>query len=268
VTFGAAIAACFGASSLPAQTQADLKEPRVWSLHGLRTGYCVRFLVEPRTAVRELRPGFLLLSAAQDQSIHPALRQAIQNQPEFASWAPSSLCFYFMDTVQLGKRRLVEKNPRKYQMIGVWTLAAVEQAGGARRDLVLDMYANRTNLMKAAEAAQVRLHEAHLVVSDQADTTADIYSVKLGKSLLVWNGHPAGDSSRVEHPIQESWVVPGLRTGMTPAQLTFAPIWSRPVAGSFRVEGKGGLANALKASPIRFVGPFYRGGGGELRFFR
>jgi hypothetical protein len=264
VTLGVAIAACWGTSLLSAQTADELNESRNWGFQGLRTGYCVRFLVEPAAAAKELRRGFHLLTAQHDQLLHPALRQIHQSQPEFASWIPSNVCFYFMDAVQVGRHRVVERNRRSYQMIGVWTLAAVEQEGGTRRDLVLDMYASRASLLRAAETAQIRIHEAHSVVSDQADS--DGYSVKIGKTLLVWNGRPSGDSTRVDQSLQEAWSVSGLRNNVKAARLVLQPAWSWPLVGSLRVEGKGDLAKALKASPIRFVGPLYRGGRGELRF--
>jgi hypothetical protein len=228
----------------------------------------VRFLVEPRLATKELRRGFVLLPANQDQTLHPALRQTLNEQPEFGAWTPSSLCFYHLDAVQVGTRQIAEKDPRRDQMIGVWSLATTEKGAVSRRDLVLGLFASRGSLVRAAEGARIRLHDAQVAVSDAADTTADLYSVKIGKTLLVWNGRPAGDSTRVEQPIQESWSVPGLRAGVWNAGMVLSPVWSRPVIGSFRVEGKGDLAKALKSSPIRFVGPFYRGGGGELRFSR
>jgi hypothetical protein len=268
VTLGVAIAACWGPSLLSAQTADELKESRNWGFQGLRAGYCVRFLVEPGAAAKELRQGFHLLTAQQDQLLHPALRQVLQSQPEFASWIPSNICFYFMDAVQVGRNRVVERDRRSYQMIGVWTLAALEQKEGARRDLVLDMYASRAGLLRAAEAAQIRLHEAHSVVSDRADSSSDAYSIKVGKTLLVWTGRPAGDSSRVEQSLQESWSVSGRRGNIKAARLVLQPAWSWPLVGSLRVEGKGDLAKALKASPIRFVGPLYRGGRGQLLFFR
>lgn len=228
----------------------------------------MRFLIEPRTATKELRDGFLLLPADRDQALHPALRQVIQTQPEFAAWIPSSLCFYHLDAVRLGDRRIAEKDARKAQTMGVWNLATVEQGKGTRRDLVLDMYASGGSLIRAAEAALVRLHEIHSAVSDAGDTTSHLYTVKIGKTLLVWNGRPAGESTRVERPIEESWSIPGLRTGFWFVSVAFTPGWSQPVVGSLRVEGKGDLGKALKSSPIRWVGPFYRGGGGELRFSR
>jgi hypothetical protein len=263
-----AVATCCGAASLTAQTATHPKETQVWALQGLKAGFCVRFLIEPRMAGRELRDGFLLLRADQDDALHPALRQVIETQPEFASWVPSSLCFYHLDAVQLGDRRIAEKDPRKAQMLGLWSLATAERGTRARRDLVLNMYASRQRLVRAAEAARVRLHEAKSVVSDAIDTTADQYSVEIGKTLLVWNGRTAGDSSRVDRPIEESWSVTGVRQGVWSGNLVLAPTWSRALVGSLRVEGKGDLAKALKGSPIRFVGPFYRGGGGELRLSR
>jgi hypothetical protein len=228
----------------------------------------VRFLVEPRLATKELRDGFVLLRAVEDPTLHPALRQTIQVEQEFGSWTPSSLCFYHLNAVQLGKRRVAEGDSRKDQMMGIWSLATIEKDTRTRRDLVVDLFASRNNLVRAAEAARIRLSRAQVAVSDVADTIPDIYSVRMGKTLLVWNGRPAGDRARVEQPIQESWSVRGRRVGFWNVGVVLSPAWSRPVVGSLRVEGKGDLARALKSSPIRFVGPFYRGGGGELRFSR
>jgi hypothetical protein len=251
-----------------AQTVSPVKEERVWNLQGLRAGYCVRFLVSPKAAGGELKQGFLLLRADQDSSLHQALRQVIRNQPEFAGWTPSNLCFYYTDAVQLGSRRLAEKNARIAQMVGVWSLGTVEQGSGTRRDLVLDMYASRERLRTAASANLVQLHEAEVGFKAPTDTSWTEYRQKIGKTQLIWNGRTAGDSSRVDRPIIENWQVAGARGVTWSAKLALTPTWARALAGSFRVEGKGDLANMLKDSPIRFVGPFYRGGGGQLTFTR
>jgi hypothetical protein len=267
VTLGVAVAASCGASALLAQTTGETRNSRTWGLQGLRAGYCVRFLVEPELASKELRQGHLLLHAERDQTLHPALRQVVAGQPEFASWTPSRLCFYYMDAVQVGRTRVAEPR-RAYQLIGVWTLAVTEQEGGARRDLVVDLYASRNSLLRVARASQVRIQEVQSTVSDRADTTFDMYSIKIEKTLLVWNGRHTGDSTRVEETVSEDWSVSGLRPTIAAARLELKPTWSWPLIGSLRVEGKGDLAKALRSSPIRFVGPLYRGGGGELRFFR
>jgi hypothetical protein len=228
----------------------------------------VRFLVDPKRAAGDLKQGFLLVRADQDETLHSALRQVVQSQPEFAPWVPSSLCFYYTDAVQVGGRRIAERDPRIAQMVGIWSLAAVEQGSGARRDLVLDMYASRERLRTAAAANLVQLHEAEAGFRAATDTSGTEYRQTIGKTQLVWSGRTTGDSSRIERPIVEAWRVPGVRGVTWSAQLSLSPAWARGLAGSLRVEGKGDLAKALKASPIRFVGPFYRGGGGELRFTR
>jgi hypothetical protein len=262
-----AVATCC-ASSLGAQTVKEVKAERVWSLQGLRAGYCVRFLMHPKAATGELKNGFLLLRAGQDTTLHAALRQVVQTQPEFAGWVPSNICFYYTDAVQVGGRRVVEKNPRIAQMIGIWSLGTVEQGSGVRRDLVLDMFASRERLRTAAAENLVLLHEAEAGFRAPTDTSGTEYRQSIGKTNLVWIGRTAGDSTRVEGPIVETWEVPGVRGVTWSAQLALSPGWSRPLVGSLRVEGKGDLAKALKASPIRFVGPFYRGGNGQLRFSR
>jgi hypothetical protein len=256
------------ATSLLAQTAVQPKEERVWTLQGLRAGYCVRFLVDAKVAARELKQGLLLLRADQDQSLHPALRQVIKDQPEFAGWTPSSLCFYYTDAVQVGTRRIAENNKRIAQMIGAWTLGTVEQGTGARRDLVVDMFASRDRLRNAASANLIQLHEAEAKFRPPTDTSGTEYRQKIGKTQLIWSGRTAGDSTRLEQPIIETWQVAGARGVTWSAKLSFNPTWVRALAGSFRVEGKGDLVDMLTDSPIRFVGPFYHGGGGQLTFTR
>lgn len=256
------------AASLDAQTGSQVKNERVWNLQGLRAGYCVRFLVDLKAASGGVKQGLLLLRADQDKTLHPALRQVVQTQPEFASWTPSSLCFYYTDAIQVDGRRIAERNSRIAQMFGVWSVGTVEQGSGTRRDLVLDMYASRERLRAAAAANLVQLHEAEVGFHPASDTSGTEYRQKIGKTQLVWSGRTAGDSSRISHPIVETWQAPGVRGVTWSAQLTLSPTWSRGLVGSLRVEGKGELAKALKASPIRFVGPFYRGGGAQLRFSR
>lgn len=264
-----AVATCCGAVSLAAQGHtSQVKDERVWSLEGLRAGFCVRFLSNPEMAARELKDGFHLLRADQDPTLHPALRRVVETQPEFASWSPSNLCFYYSDAVKVGNQRIAERDARKAQMLGVWTLGAVEQESGRRRDIVLDFLASRERLRGVAAANLVQLHEAEAAFRAATDTSTDQYLLTIEKTQLVWSGRATGDSSRVEQPIVDSWWVPGVRGVTWSAQLALAPTWSRPVVGSLRVEGKGDLAKMLKASPIRFVGPFYRGGGGELKFSR
>lgn len=266
---GLAVAAwCSAAVPLVAQTRSPGREGPVWTLDGLRTGQCVRFLLDPTVARRGLRDGTRLLPASRDEILHPALRSVIEAQPEFAAWNPSSLCLYYGDGLNIGGRRFGGKDPGKRQMIGLWTVAASEQGSGARRDVVLDFFGVGGGLVQAAAYAKVKLSEAQSTVSKVPRTGNDLYQVRIGKTRLTWNGRAVGDSTRVEQPIQESWLAKGTSGMIWRVHAALKPEWSRPLVGALSVEGKDDLAKALKASPIRFVGPLYQGGGAELRFSR
>jgi hypothetical protein len=237
-----------------------------WSLRGLQSCHCVRFLVEPATAAKYGRNGYRPLRATQDSSLHPALRGVVERQPEFSSWTASSLCFFFADTVSLGGRTIASKNARRPQMIGVWILAMAEQETGPDRDLILELSAASSQVVRAGEAVKLRIREASSKISQSPDSANEIHEVKLGKTRLVWNGRAAGDSTRLEQPIRDEWFVRGSSGTSWKVQLQLEPVWARPLAGVLSVEGKGDLARSLKASPIRFVGPRYLGGSVDMIF--
>lgn len=268
MTLGLALATWGAAAPLAAQARSADRGGQVWTLEDLSSGQCVRFLLDPGIVRRGTHDKVRLLPAGKDESLHPALRSVIEGQSDFGAWIPSSLCLYYGNALSLGARRFGGKDPRKRQMIGVWTAAALEQGSGTRRDILLDFVAAGRGLSSAAANAKVKLSEAQSSVSKVPNTDNDLYQVRIGNTRLTWNGRAVGDSTRVEQPIQEAWLGKGTSGTVWRIQATFRPEWSRPLVGMLSVEGKDDLAKALKASPIRFVGPVYRGGGGELRFSR
>jgi hypothetical protein len=148
----------------------------------------VRFLIEPGSASKASRPGYRVLRADQDQSLHPALRSVLEGQPEFASWTPSSLCFFYVDTVTVGGRVIAEKNARKPQMIAVWTLPTVAQGRGVRHDLVLEFSAGSPQVVRAAEAVKLRMREASSRISLSADSTEEVQGHGANPGVLVTQG--------------------------------------------------------------------------------
>jgi hypothetical protein len=262
----AAMTIC-GALPVRGQEAVAGRQGPVWTLEGLQVGQCVRFLMDPGAAAKHLRPGSRLLRADQVQTLHSTLQSVIDQQPEFASWAPASLCLYYADAIRLGARRFRSKDPRKRQMLGVWTLAATEQ-GGSRRDLVLELFGASGELAHSAEQAKVKFREARSSRTKPAQSENDVYGVRMGKTHLIWNGRATGDSTRVPGPLRELWLTRGTSGTMWRVQATLQPTWMRPLVGVLTVEGKDDLAKALKASPTRFVGPLYFGGSAELRFSR
>jgi hypothetical protein len=155
-------------------------------------------------------------------------------------------------------------------MLGVWTVGAIEVSSGSRRDVALELMTNSGRLQRAGGSAGVRLREVKSSVGkvpdpeDSTVTNDDRYQLKVGKTVLTWDGHPAADSTKVDESISWSWV---LASKGTEGKVTLAAPWRRALIGSLRIEGKDAFARALKGSPTRFVGPLYQGGeGGKLVF--
>jgi len=267
LTLGLASATFCAAWPLAAQEPGTGRDGPVWTLEGLRSGQCVRFLMDPAAARKQVRPGTRLIRADQDQTLHLVLRSVISEQTNFAPWTPASLCLFYSDAIRLGGRRLGSKDARKKQMLGVWTVAASEE-GGARRDIVLDLFGASAELVRAAERGGVKVREAGSAVSKAPATGNDLYDVRVGKTRLIWNGRAAGDTTPVGQPLEHLWLTRGASGTFWRVKATFRPAWTRSLVGVLTVEGKDDLAKALKASPTRFVGPLYLGGEGELRFSR
>ena len=247
----------------------------MWQIEGLRTGFCVQLLIDPQrldvTIPRAARP----LRADAIQDLDPVLRTVIAHQPEFAGWTPSRLCLYYMETVDVGSLRVSERNPTKALMIGVWALAAADADGGARRDAVLRLFTNNGKLERAGQVNGLDLRTVQSTVREIAnedDASAPPigtrYQLKVGKTLLTWEGRRISDSTQAKGLMSSEWRADSRRRGPMSARLTLSPEWTKAMAGSLRIEGDDDFAQAIKASPIRFVGPAVVGGGGELAFGR
>jgi hypothetical protein len=182
-----------------------------------------------------------------------------------------------METVDAGAFRVSERNPKKAPMIGVWALAAADAAGGARKNLALRLFTSSGRLERAAKLNGLELRTVRSTVrdvrdEDNPDASAPPigirYEFKLGKTLLTWDGRRVSDSTRASGPMSSEWRADSRRRGPMSARLTLTPEWIQAMAGSLQVEGDDDFAVAIKASPIRFVGPAVLGGGGELAFGR
>lgn len=83
--------------------------------------------------------------------------------------------------------------------------------------------------------------------------------------MLVWDGRGGEDTTRLPPAVTWQWQASGSHRRWLTGELRLKPATSAPMVGSLRVEGKDAMARALQASPIRYVGPSYEGGEGELR---
>jgi hypothetical protein len=247
----------------------------VWQIEGLHTGFCVQLLIDPQRLDVAIPRAALPLRADAIDDLSPLLRTVITSQPDFAGWTPSRLCLYYMETVDVGSLRVSERDPNKAPMIGIWALAAADADGGARNDVVLRLFTNTGRLQRAGQVNGLDLRTVRSTVreieneDDPAAPPVGIrYQLKVGKTLLTWDGRRVSDSTRADGPMSSAWRADSRRRGPMTARLTLTPEWTKAMAGALRVEGEDDFAEAIKASPIRFVGPAVQGGGGELAFGR
>jgi hypothetical protein len=195
----------------------------------------------------------------------------VANQPEYRSWTPSALCFYRMGSVAAESETIRGgADSSRAPVLGIWTVAAETGTSGPP-NLALELRANDGDLREAGRDAGLEFDRLTVAVGPvpredgppRPDETR--YQIRFGKTLLVWDGRPAEDTARVAAPVVWRWQAVRHRGGWLTGDLTLTPAASNMMIGSLRVEGKDPLARALQASPIRYVGPAYGGGEGQLR---
>lgn len=247
----------------------------MWTIERLHTGFCVQLLVDPAKldvpVSRSARP----LRADAIETLSPVLKTVIANQPEFAPWSPSSICLYYMETVDLGGIRVSERELSKRPLLVVWSMAAADVEGGARRDVVLRMFTNTGRVERAGQVSGLDIRTIRSTVDEleneedpRAPPIGIRYQLKFGKTLMIWDGRRVADSTRAEGATTAAWRADSRRRGPMSARLRLNPEWTQAMVGSLQIEGDDDFARAVKASPIRFVGPAMLGGTGELAFGR
>jgi hypothetical protein len=262
-------------AAAPLQAQDTGSGATTWEVEGLRSAFCVQLLLKPASELmHDLPTGWRAVPASADTNLHVSLRSVIEGQTEYAAWSPSRLCFMAVDTIRAKDFSLADKSGRRPQLFGYWTVLAAGPSGPPQ-DVALDLFANSGRLIHSARLAGQELHEARLTVGkvpvedeNGVPSSDDRFQVKLGGTVITWDGRLAGDSAAVAHPIEDTWSVTGMRGGVVTGSLALSPARSQPMAGSLKVDGKNELAKALRGSPTRFAGPSFRGGAGTVTFAR
>jgi hypothetical protein len=269
-----ALAALGQAAAVPAAAQQKPEaEPAVWQLSGIRTAFCIQFLLDPRSAVlRELPRGYQAAPASAVTDLHLSLRDVVQSQPEFGAWSPSRLCFVAADTVVAKDIRLLDRKGKHPLLVALWIVSA-KGPSGQPQDVALEVYANSGRLARSASFAGQRVRDASLKMGkvpvvdvNGVPSPDDRFQVKLLRTTLTWDGRWAAESTAVAEPVRSGWSSAGLKGGITSGRLMLRPASSHAMVGSLKVDGKDDFAKALRASPTRFAGPAYRGGTGLVNF--
>ena len=259
----------------PLEAQSDDRSEASWHLEGLRKSFCVQLLIDPASkTLRKLPQGYRPLPASRAGELHITLRGVVEGQPEYASWSPSRLCFHTLDSIGTSEFTAGDRSGRHPQLLAIWTVSAADP-GGAPREVALDLFTNSERLIRSAKLAGQSAREARVTVGkvpteDENGVPSDEnrFQFKVGKTTLTWDGRLVSDSMPVSAPVEAAWVATGTRGGVARGRISLSPALSRAMVGSLRVEGKDDLAKTLRASPTRFAGPAYEGGGGTVSLAR
>ena len=242
----------------------------VWQLEGLKRCFCVDFLMEPEPAAKRLPKGYRPVPAHRFATLHSALARLIEDEPDYRDWIPSAVCTFGSSAIVVDGRRITERESASREMIGMWAIAGTPEGEDVDDLWVLhDFLTNNHRIKRTAEGSLLKLRVIDEEIGkDEERITEDHHSLKIGKTRLTWVGHLSGDSSRAEGPWHRRWRLKGNRGSKWLVEVAIEPGWYRPMVGALRVEGKDNLAKALKASPIRMLGPAFWGGSGEIVFQR
>ena len=235
----------------------------------------MQLLLDPGKLSVSIPRGARPLRADAVENLSPVLRSVLTHQPEFAGWTPSKICMYYMQSVDVGTLTVSERSSEKAPMLGIWSLSATDGAGNTARDVALRLFTNNGRLERAAEVSGLDLRKVESEVRNipnEDDASAPPIgvrrTVRLNRTQLTWEGRQVDDSTKADSIVTLVWRADSKRRGPMTARLALRAAWTKGMAGSLRVEGEDDFAEAVKASPIRFVGPALVGGGGELAFGR
>ncbi len=269
------LAAATLVAATPLRGQEAEAEASTWELSGLRAAFCMQLLLDPASELMQQLPtGYHAIPASAAADLHVSLRGVVEGQPEFAGWSPSRLCFTTVDSIRTKDYLLADKSGKHPQMIAFWTVLASGPSGVAQ-DVALEFFTNSDRLVRTARLAGQEMHEARLTVGkvpvedeNGVPSSDDRFQVKLRKTTIIWDGRLAGERAPVREPVITSWSTAGLKTSVASGAIALDPAYSQAMVGSLKVDGKDAFAKALRASPTRFAGPSYRGGGGKLTLGR
>lgn len=269
-----ALATLLGSTSLAAQTPAAApgEMARItWNLGAASSGWCVHFLSEPKEAGKELIAGRRPVPASSAEGIHPALKRAITDEPNFADWIPSELCTYTLASVTVGPKTYERGDKGVPLTISFWGIATtVDQAPWDGEVFLKAAGSNSYALARAMQVERLPMEKISVELKPIRGNEEDqIQITKFNSATIQFTGHFNPDTTGaavgerkivglLPGPIQSKWT----------STISYQPEKIGTMAGSLQVFGTRGLAKLLNQSPIRLIGPAFTGGSGTAVYVR
>jgi hypothetical protein len=233
---------------------------QIWRWIDGQGGFCVWYLADPAIAVELVPGGTALRTAAQTSDLPAVLIRLAQDEPRFADWIPGVVCVArYADVAADGVPVGHMEDGRPITM----TLTAVAAHAPAGQDEaqwhLAEIGVDAGDLEDVAREVGLPVREREFRSRTTLEGEDDAWEMSLDGARLAWTGHPTGDS-RVGSTRSMSFGYAGDRNSRYLVVVRTAPAEVQSQIGALRVEGKDPLAQAMKSSPIRAVGPLERGG--------
>ena len=254
---------------VPAAATAQAEAPTTrWLLEDARGSFCIWYLVDPALAPKLAPKGTQFAVAGNGAALPPMVVRVIRDEPQFASWIPAAICVGRFGTVTVDGQVASRAREGRSVLVMTHSIAAIAPMGQAGAGFyLLELSSDDGNVERLAEASGLRVERREVAIVPSREGGDEALHIQVEKAKLVWSGHPFGEA-RVETTQSMSFGLAGVRTNSWRLEARFTPDSVRSVVGQLRIEGKDDLAKALKASPIRAVGPFQQGGRAEWLFTR
>ncbi len=257
--------AALDAAPLSAQTPSETRV--TWELGTGRGGWCLYFLMAPREAADRLQKGLRVVPASDWPDLVAPLRRVITDQPEYGSWIPAESCLWFSSGVTSNRRPHETGDRGRDFALYWWGIAATGEASGGKPALSQVVLAtNSSGLKRQMELEFVQMERIEIRRDSVTESEDEEISYKLDRTVISFVGHPRPDSTLVPVPVVRSAIVKGDNNRLWREEFRTTPTELAGLSGSLRIQGKGPLAKALTASPIRMIGTVSIGGTGEVRF--
>lgn len=240
-----------------------------WETGPARAGWCLEFLLRPEAAQKDMAQGYRPARIEETEGWHPELRRAAESDTTGLGWFPSRVCQVYFQFLQADGRRFDRGAKGSPVAVAFWEVAARRADGepGATGS-VRALGTNNDGLKHQMETQFVPLEPLQLTTQPLRDSSDHRYQVKIGKTIVIFDGYPVPDSTLQPMQVNFQLAMDGDRRMRWTVDLRFQPDRLEAFPGGLRIQGKGDLAKALSSSPVRIVGPVFSGGGGLVTFSR
>ena len=224
-------------------------------------------------APEDLPPGYRAVPASEAADLHVSLRGVVRGPARVrrAGARPGSASTT-VDTVRTSEFTLADRSGKHPQLFGTWTVLAAGPGGAAQRRRARAVRQQRSahplgapGRPGGAGGAAGGRHSARGRRGRRAELRRALPGQGGKDHRSPGTDRMARESAAVREPWRISWAASGRqRRVVSRAKSLLSPGLLAAMVGSLKVDGKDAFAKALRASPTRFAGPAYQGGGGSV----